>query len=58
MTWKNYAAIGVAVAGLGIATLWDHPAAWVLASLVTLAGGGIVVFALNLRRRRDGRQQK
>jgi hypothetical protein len=53
MTWQNYAAIGVVVAGLGIATLWDHPDAWPLASLVTLAGGGVVVFALNLRRRRD-----
>ena len=55
MTWKNYAAIGVLVAGLGIATLWDHPAAWILASLNTLAGAGIIVFALNLRGRRDGR---
>ena len=53
MTWKNYAAIGVAVAGLGLAGLWDHPAAWVLASLVILAGAGIIAFAVNLRGRRD-----
>jgi hypothetical protein len=53
MTWKNYAAIGVLVAGVGIATLWHHLASWRLASLVTLAGGGIIVFALKLRSRRD-----